>query len=314
MNLRALKYLVSLADQGSFTAAAKAHFVTQPAVSIQLQKLQDELGTRLFEVHGKVVRFTQAGEVVLDYARKLMSVEGEMLREIEDFSGLRKGRLALGTIDAASIYVLPGVFSRFNERYPGIEIYLEINSTNELLGGLDRGELDLIVGTLPVAERNRFEIHPIFTEDLVLIAPARHPLTKEPAIGLQKLAEYSFIFFHKGSVTRRIIEKVLGDNGITPRVTMDIDSPEAIKNLVASGLGLSVLPMRIVRDEVEKGSIAILEVEGLAFERSLGLIRAKERYLSSTAGAFIRILEEGLGIELPASFHSGASRSRGEKR
>ena len=120
-----MKYLLSLSEKGSFTAAAKANYVTQPAVSVQLRKLQEELGTKLYEVDGRTVRFTRTGEVALGYAERFVRLETELVRAIDDIEGLRKGKIAAGMIDAASIYVLPKVLSRFQEIYPGIEIQLE---------------------------------------------------------------------------------------------------------------------------------------------------------------------------------------------
>ncbi len=310
MEIRSLKYLVSLADSGSFTAAAREHFVTQPAVSIQLRKLQEELGGRLFEVKGREIRFTEEGNTVLEYARRYIDLEGQLMRELGDLQGLRKGRLSLGTIDAASIYVLPGIFSRFHELYPGIEVGLEISSTLPLLKGLKSGRLDLVVGSLhsgglssadlfPGEELDDVEIFPVYRERLVAITPPGHPLAGRGGIRPAMLGEYPFISFQKESVTRKIVEKALADKGVSLRVTMEIDSQEAIRNLVASGLGLSILPEWTVSEYIKSGRVAGLEIKGLEMERRLGLMVPVGRYLSSTARAFLAVMREGLGIKLP---------------
>lgn len=299
MELRVLKYLVSLADRGSFTAAAKDHFITQPAISIQVKKLQEELGVTLVEVEGRTVRFTDTGKTVLEYARRFADLERQLLTEIRDLEGLQKGSLALGTIDAASIYVLPGVFSRFNEIYPGIDVDLEISSTVPLLRSLEEGDLDLVVGTLPVDSGAPFDVFQVYSESLVPIAPPDHPLAAGGPVDAKRLSGYPFISFHRGSVTRRIIEDALVEKGIELRITMAIDSQEAIRNLVASGFGLAILPEWTVREQVRSGSIAELKVKGLKIERNLGLIVPSDRYLSMTARAFLGILRDGLGIALP---------------
>jgi len=303
MEIRTLKYLVSLSERGSFTAAAREHFVTQPAVSIQLRKLQDELGVVLFEVQGRTVSFTRAGKIILGYAKKLLSLERELLREIRDLTALEKGNIALGTIDAASIYVLPKIFSRFRELYPGIDVHLMISSTGPLLEELRIGRLDVVVGTLPVDDAHDVEIFPIFKEELVLIAPPGHPLAERGNVEPEALSEHPFISFHEGSITRKIIERTLLGRGVQPRIAMTIDSPEVIKNLVASGLGLAVLPLRIVRDEIERGSVEVLKVRRLKLERSLGLIIPAGRYMSSTVKAFLGVLEDGLKLKLPEKLH-----------
>ncbi len=299
MEFRVLKYLLSLSVRGSITAAARDHFVTQPAVSIQLRKLQDELGTVLFEIHGRAVRFTRAGEIVLEYARRISELDGELHRELADLEGLRRGRIALGTIDAASIYVLPDVYSRFQHRYPGIDMHLEIAATAPLLRKLRGGGIDCLVGTLPVDESDDLEIFPIYNESLVVIAPPDHPLARRRRITVGDLARHDFISFHEESITRGIIERVLVEKGVTPKISMAIDSPEAIKNLVSSGIGLAILPERAVRDEVADGRVVPLRIAGLSIRRTLGLFVPARRYLSGPVRAFLGVMGQILNVELP---------------
>jgi DNA-binding transcriptional LysR family regulator len=299
MELRALKYLLSISERGSFTAAAHDHFVTQPAVSIALRKLEQELGQRLYLIEGRTVSFTTAGRITLDYAARISELESELLQQMHDLSGLKKGRIALGTIDAASIYVLPEVFSRFRERYPGIEITLEISSTMPLVGKLGNGLLDLVIGTIPFAAEEGFEVFPIYSEPLLVIAPFEHPLAGRAVIDPAVLSSYPFISFHEGSITRRIVEDAFADKGVRPVIAMAIDSPEAIKNLVAAGLGLAVLPRRAVQSELDSKSIVDLKIRGLRLERKLGLILRPGRYLSATARAFLGVLEEVMRVGLP---------------
>ncbi|HEY5132373.1 MAG TPA: LysR family transcriptional regulator [Candidatus Krumholzibacteriaceae bacterium] len=308
MDLTTLKYLVSVAELGSLTAAAQAHFVTQPAVSIRLRKLQEELGVALIESAGRRVRLTRAGEIVLDYARRFGRLEEELEREIADLAGLARGRISIGAMDAASSYVLPHVFSRFRERYPGIDVALEVMATNPLLSELRAGRLDLVVGTLPIERGSDLEVFPIYTERLLLVAHPAHALAGRRALAISALAGQAFISFHEGAITRGIIEGVLGSHGVTPRVTMTTDSPEAIRNLAAAGLGMAILPERVVRDDIARGVLVEIAIRGLAFERTLGLIIPVRRYLSATVRAFLGVLAEGLPVELPAGFlPAGAS-------
>ncbi len=302
MEFRSLRYLASLFERGSFTAAAKDHYVTQPAVSIQLRKFQKELGTRLFEVSGRRVRFTRAGRIVLEYARRFSDLERELYRELDDLEGLRKGRVSLGTIDAASIYVLPEVYSHFRHRYPGIDIHLEVAPTAPLLRKLRNNELDFVVGTLPGDGRDDLEMFPVYEESLVVIAPPRHPLAVRLRVGAGDLAPHPFIAFHGESITRRIIERVLVDKGITPKISMEIDSPEAIKNLVSSGMGLAILPERAVHDEVAKGQVTLVRINDCAFKRTLGLFVPSHRYISTTVRAFLGVLARVLCVELPERY------------
>jgi len=299
MDLTTLRYFLSVVRLGSLTAAAEAHCVTQPAISIRLRKLQEELGVKLIEAVGRRVRLTRAGEIVLDYAKRFALLEEELAREIGDLEGLVRGRIAIGTIDAASAYVLPDVFSRFRERYPGIEVALEVMATNPLLDELRAGRLDLVVGTLPVERRADLDVFPIYRERLLLVADPGHPLARRRGLASGDLAAYPFISFHEGAITRRLIEEVFGAHGVTPRVTMTTDSPEAIRNLAAAGLGMAVLPEQVVRDDIRRRVLVELTIRGLAFERMLGLMVPVRRYLSATVRAFLGVLAEGLGVDLP---------------
>ncbi|MBN2185050.1 MAG: LysR family transcriptional regulator [Candidatus Krumholzibacteriota bacterium] len=299
MELRTLKYYLSLAERGSFTAAAKDHFVTQPAISIQLKKLQNELGTILFEIDKREIRFTEPGKIALDYSRRLVELEKEFVREMNDLEGLKKGKLLIGTIDAASIYVLPNVFSRFRERYPGIEVDLEISSTLPLLRDLENGKLDIVVGTLPVSDRERFEVFSVYDEELIPIASPDHPLASEGEVSSARFAEYPFICFQRESVTRAMIEELFRKRKIDLKITMAIDSQEAIRNLVISGLGLSILPEWTVRDQIKSGSLTGLKIRGLAMRREIGLIIPSGRYIPSTARAFLGVLKDEMGVDLP---------------
>jgi len=299
MELRALKYLLSLAERGSVTAAAKEHFVTQPAVSIALRKLETELGQRLYRIEGRAVLFTEAGEIVLEYAKRLSGLESELFQRMGDLAGLRRGRISLGTIDAASIYVLPEVFSRFRERFAGIEVKLEISSTMVLVRKMDAGQLDLVIGTIPENAEGGYEVFPIYSEPLVVIAPPGHPLANGAPVPAASLAGHPFISFHEESITRRIVEHAFAGLGVSPHIAMAIDSPEAIKRLVSSGLGLAALPRRVVQGELRTGGLAAIEVEGLRMERRLGLILRSKRYISTTARAFLGVMDEVMEVGLP---------------
>jgi DNA-binding transcriptional LysR family regulator len=301
MDMKALKYMLSVEETGSMTAAARAHYVTQPAVSIQLRKLQEELGTVLFEVVGREIRFTQAGRRVLDYARRISSLERELEGEISGIAGLVRGEVSIGTIDAASIYILPAVYSAFRKRYPGIELQVDVSPTLPLLERMSEGRLDMVVGTMSGEKRAGLRELEIFREKLVPIAPPGHPAAARKGVAVEIFASYPFISFHRESVTRLMIEDALRSKGITLEVEMEIDSQEAIKNLVASGLGLSILPHETVRGEIERGALARSRVRGLTLERAIGLIMPERRHVSAAARAFLEVMKEELKIEIPTS-------------
>jgi len=299
MELRAIKYLVSLARTGSLSGAAAENFVSQPAVSVALRKLSAELGVRLYGLEGRRVVLTQAGKVVLEYAGKVEELLEELKKRVNDMKALRAGTLKIGTIDAASLYVLPEVFARFHSSYPEIEVQLEIAPTEVLLGSLEEDRIEAAIATLPVPDRERFEVFPIYSESMVLITPRNHTFSRRESVEAEELKGCNFIMFHKGAVTRRIIEDRLKEAGVELRVTMAIDSPEVITRLVSTGLGVSILPERIVEEELGRGVIAGVKVKGVSMERKLGLILKKGSYIPLHLKAFIHVMSDVMGLSLP---------------
>jgi DNA-binding transcriptional LysR family regulator len=161
------------------------------------------------------------------------------------------------------------------------------------------GRLDLVVGTMSGEKRSGMTETEIFREKLVPIAPRGHPAAAKRGVNIGTFASYPFISFHRESVTRRMIEAALLRMGVTVEVEMEIDSQEAIKNLVSSGLGLSILPYETVRGEMERGDLARARVRGLRIERSIGLMIPEKRRLSAAARAFLGVMRDELGTGLP---------------
>jgi DNA-binding transcriptional LysR family regulator len=231
------------------------------------------------------------------------------MERVRDIQGLKRGVMSIGTIDAAAIYILPGVFNEFKARYPGIEINLEIASTVPLLKELNEGRLDAVCGTLPVDSNGHRCIFKVFTESLVFIAPPDHPLSDEKDLKASDLADYPFISFQSESITRKIIEKALMERGVSVEVSMAIDSQEAIKHLVASGLGLSALPLKTVEEEIRTGALRTLKIEGVRLTREIGLILPSGRYLPAAVRAFLSIMRSILKVDIPNKY----CMSQGEK-
>jgi DNA-binding transcriptional LysR family regulator len=161
------------------------------------------------------------------------------------------------------------------------------------------GRLDLVVGTMSGEKRQGLREAEVFREKLVPIAPPGHPAAASRGVDVSTFASYPFISFHRESVTRLMIEEALRNMGVTLEVEMEIDSQEAIKNLVASGLGLSILPHETVRGDIGRGTLARSKVRGLKLERAIGLIMPEKRHVTAAAQAFLGVMKEELDIDLP---------------
>jgi DNA-binding transcriptional LysR family regulator len=291
MGIRQLRYFVSAIRHGSIQAAARENFVTQPAVSIQLKKLEGELGEKLYVRRGRGIEATQAGRLLLAEAEEVVRRVDAIGRDVAGIGELRRGVLEMGSIDAASIYVLPGVFRSFRTKYPGIDLRVIVSDSQTLLTALGAGSIELAIVTLPLSGET-YQVVPIYNDRMVLVAHPRHELvaSRPSRRVLERVAETGLITYPAKSTTRRLIEKVFIDNGLTLRVSMEMSSPEAIKKLSEAGLGPSILPAKVVAGEVRSGALKVIPTGRVRFVRVLGAVFRDREKLSPSADAFLKML------------------------
>ncbi|MBI4719751.1 MAG: LysR family transcriptional regulator [Chitinivibrionia bacterium] len=289
MELRQLKYFLSAIRHGSVGAAADEHYVTQPAVSIQLKKLEEELGEKLFSRRGRRIVPTPAGQIVVSQGEEVMKRLASLAGSVRELTGMQRGELRIGTIDAASIYVLPRVFRSFRSAYPGIDINVEVAESARLVGDLTAGKIELAIVTLPL-KGDAFEMMPIYEDRMVLVVHPRHALAGIKKRVLKAVAETGLITYPAHSTTRGIIEDVFRRNGLPLRAAMEVTSPEAIKRLTEAGLGASVLPLPLVAGEIRRGALRRLPTGSVRFVRILGMIHRKQDVLSPPARTFLDIV------------------------
>jgi DNA-binding transcriptional LysR family regulator len=295
MEIRQLRYFLSAIRHGSIGAAAIEHYVTQPAVSIQLKKLEGELGEKLYVRRGKRVIPTPAGRLVASQAEEIMKRLSSLADSVRDLKGMHRGELKLGTIDAASIYVLPRVFRSFRGAYPGIDINVEVAESARLIDDLAGGKIELAIVTMPV-RGDAFQVMPIYEDQMVLVVHPRHPLAGVKRRVLKAVAESGLITYPAHSTTRSIIEDVFKKSGLALRAAMEVTSPEAIKRLTEAGLGASVLPLPLVAGEIGKGMLKRLPTGSVRFRRILGMIYRKRDVLSPPARVFLEIVGDGMSL------------------
>lgn len=285
MDLHQMATLLAVAEEGTLSAAARKRHLTQPAVSMQLKALEEELGVVLFERRGRSARPTQAGLTVLRRAREALSAVEAARAEVSELRGLVRGSLRLGATDAAAVEILPEAFVRFHQSYPGIEVSVEVHATAELLERLLSGRVDLALGTLPITHP---DVHStaLLTERLGLVAPVAW---KGRSLA-DLLAVEPFIAYPKGSVSRELVDRVLESHGATARAVMEIGQPTVSARLVAAGFGISVLPETVVTPLVREGTVVRVASRTLFVPRELGLLEARRRVPEPAARAFAALL------------------------
>ena len=300
MNLNHLAIFHAVALAGSVSGGAQRLHISQSAVSKQLSELEAALELPLFERLPRGVRPTEAGRLLLDYARRLFAVESEAERALAELKQLGRGRIAIGASRTVGTYMLPPVLARFHRLYPAIELSLQVDNTKAIEAKLVAGEIDIgFAEGLPSSEELDYRV---FTRDqLLLVAAPDHPACARAPLSLAALAGEELLMHEDGSGTRAVTEAALAEKKLRIRPVMVLASSEAIKQTVATGAGLAFLSSVAIRNEVEAGTLVALKVRGLNIERPLYRMQLKRARPSPSLQAFLGLLgtHAVTGLEVP---------------
>jgi DNA-binding transcriptional LysR family regulator len=291
MNLNHLAVFHAVAEAGSMTRGAERLDISQPAASKQVQELECVLGLPLFDRIGRRVHLTQAGETLADYARRLFALAHEAEQVMADVRAVGRGRLAIGASTTIGTYLLPGVLAEFWRRHPGIELLVEVGNTEQVHRRLAGRELDVGL-TEGFVEEEGLDAEIFHRDELVVIAAPGHRLAGQPRVPLSAVREEPFILREPGSGTRAVEERALARLQVPVRVAMALGSTEAIKRVVAAGVGLAVVSRLAVGVECAAGTLAVLAVAGLRLDRPLHLVRRQGRRDGPALQAFCAVLRE----------------------
>jgi LysR family transcriptional regulator, low CO2-responsive transcriptional regulator len=292
MNLDQIRNFYEVAVNKSFTLAAEKLYRTQPAISTQVRILEEELGEKLFDRIGKRVCLTQAGEILLPYAERLLHLHDEAKLAITELNATPKGKILIGANEATCIYVLPQIFALFKRKYPEVQISIYRNFSKKVVDKILDNQLDFGIVTLPVANRD-VNVMPIAEDELWLITSPSHPLGSRTTINLNEVVPYPIIF-HKAGTTRERLMKHFGKLWDKLNISMELASIETIKKFVSIGMGISIVPKSYVHSEREQGTLRLIRIKNLKMIRKLGLIYRRKRYLSRASKAFLEVVEESL--------------------
>lgn len=279
-----LEVFVCVARRLSFTRAAEELSLSQPTVSAQMRQLAEEVGMPLFEQIGKTISLTDAGRELLAASRAVFESWSRFEMTIADMRGLKRGLLRIACVTTAK-YFVPTLLGPFCDRYPDVEIRLEIANREALVERLRRNLDDLCIMMLPPEDVD-VEQTPFRDNALVVVAHATHALAGRKAVSLKRMREERFIMREKGSGTRIRTERFFAETGFVPRVRMELGSNEAIKHAVAAGLGISVLSRHALDVDPQFDGLAILDVGGFPLADDWFIVHPRGRRLSAVAQAF----------------------------
>ena len=299
MDLWQLKIFTKVIETRSFSGAGRAVHLSQPTVSSHIKELEDHFGCRLVDRLSREAVPTSAGEILCDYARRMLSLRDELEAAIAGLHGKIRGRLAVGGSTIPGVYILPSLVGAFTARHPDVTISLSVGDTETVIEGVAGGRLDLGVVGARTADR-RVRQTPLVDDRLCLVVPAGHPWAEASEVSLDALMAEPFIIREPGSGTLQSIRERLGRAGADPDgllVSAEMGSTQAVIQGIKSGLGVSILSCVAVADALAAGSVATVAIRGLSMERRFYLTRHRQRTPSPQAAAFIDFLKETVPAE-----------------
>jgi DNA-binding transcriptional LysR family regulator len=286
-----LRILKAIAAEGSFKRAADSLYVSQPAVSLQVQHLERQLDVPLFDRGGRRAQLTEAGQLLLSYGDRILSLCQETCRAIDDLQNLNGGTLIIGASQTTGTYLMPQMIGLFRKKYPEVSVQLHVHSTRRTAWSVANGQVDLAIigGEIPADLLDSLEITPYAEDELALILPTSHALAQVEALPIDELYKMQFITLDSQSTIRKAIDRVLLDSGVDPRqleIAMELNSIEAIKNAVQAGLGAAFLSVTAIEKELQMGALKQMRIDGVVIKRMLLQIRNPNRYRSKATEAF----------------------------
>jgi len=308
MEIRQLKAFLAIAEAKTFTAGARRVNVTQAAISMQIRQLEDEVGLPLFTRTPRRVILTEAGEHLLDRARRILREHDSALAEIAELGGVEHGRLRIGSASAMfATQQLPVIMHRLREKYPNSELSVSSGTSQTLVDKIMHGEIDTAFVSLPV-ENSSIITDLLFSDEIVAIAHPDHPLANERFISAAALAGENLILGERGGNTRRMIDDFFTAANVRPHVVMELSRQEAINQMVENNLGVGIAGAKTVSKEILSGKLVAWGIEGAEIQWELGLARLRGGYYSPIAKEFVRLCKDSFverEKELKAKKYSG---------
>jgi len=290
MDISSYKAFIAVAELGTFSKAADSLFITQPAMSKRIAMLEEQLGSQLFDRIGKRVALNHAGKALLPIATRIVQDMQESLRVIENLNEQVSGSLSLVTSHHIGLRRLPETLKTFAETFPEVRLDLAFMDSDDACQGIEKGQFELGVVTLPLNKSKRLLLTPIWNDPLAITVSKEHPLatlSNNKDVKITDLAKHRAILPAVGTYTRSVIEKPVIQKQKSLDVILETNYLETIRMMVTIGLGWSALPKAMVKDQLTE-----IKVKGLHIERTLGIVQHADRSLSNAGKAFVKLLED----------------------
>jgi len=291
MNFNQLKAFYYTVKCGSLSAAAEALYITQPAVTKQIQQLQTAYGVKLLNRFGKKMVPTDAGEVLFDFADKIFQFESQAEESLRDFQQRKSGRLRIHASESFGAYYLPHIINLFRKKYPKVRVSVNIFPNREIIENTVKLENDMGFISYPF-EHKKLVVQEVLEDRLVLIVPPSHPFSRKKLLEPRQLNGQPVIMHEKGSASREIVDEFARRNNLSVSISLELSNNEAIKRAVEEGIGLSLISEHVVNEEVKEKRLKSIPLADPALKRKFYLIYHREKYLSRPFQLFIQMVNQ----------------------
>lgn len=288
MELYALQVFYTVATEKSFSRAAEKLLRTQPAVSLALQRLEQEVGEKLIDRSGKELILTDAGRTVLEYARRFQSLQQELDNSLAELRDNSAGRLVIGANESATLYLLRHI-ERYRELFPKIQVTVRRSLSSRIPNELIDGNLELgVISYDPADERLKTKI--IYADSLVFVVSPRHRLASRKTVSIEDLGEETFIAHNVVSPYRETVVRTFRERKVPLLIDVEMPTIETIRKMVQANLGVAFLPRMCVEQEIEQKTLREVRVKEMHMERKIRLVYPTRRALSHAAQAFLELV------------------------
>jgi DNA-binding transcriptional LysR family regulator len=292
LDIRQMQVLIEVARLRSFTKAAEALYITQPSISKTIKAMEEELGVVLFDRVGKKIELTDAGQIIVTQAQQIVTSFQNLMAELDDLRNLKKGHLRIGLPPMVGASFFPKVIGEFHQRYPDITIQLFEDGAKKVEQDVASGALDVGVVVLPTVEAE-LSCFPFVEEKLNLVVHPTHPLAERESAELAELAQDGFVLFREDFTLHDRIIGECAKAGFQPHVIYESSQWDLISEMVAVGLGITLLPETICR-EIDDEGVRIIPLVKPVIPWKLGIVWRDDRYLSFATREWIRFAQEVL--------------------
>jgi DNA-binding transcriptional LysR family regulator len=305
MEMHELRSLIALAELGSLAAVAQKLHLSPAAIHKQFRALEDSLGVRLYERFGRQLKLTRAAEVLLPYCREMLAQHEAALGALAEWKGLKQGVVRIGAGPTLSSYLLPALLRKFRRILPGVDLYVETGNSAGLIEGVGNGQFDLaMLVSSQFREEPNLAVEASWDVEYVLVSNLRN-VPRHCAISA--LLPFPFILYSKGSRIEDLIDRYFAEIGFQPKVIMTFDNAEAIKAMIRTGLGISMLPMWIVDGDLKRGALSLIRQRERRLFSKVELASRKSNYLPGAVQAFVQMARTFRFRSPRLIYQSGAS-------